>query len=301
MIKSITVTNHLNESIKLELRSPEKSGFLVQEIDGLGPCKANINAVELATTDGAFFNSARLNSRNILLSLILLEKPTVETTRQKTYKYFPIKRRVKLLIETDNRACETYGYVESNEPDIFSSQENTKISIICPDPYFYSAGIKLTTFAGVQAEFEFPFSNESVSESLLIMGEILINQQKNIYYNGDAEIGIDIEIYATGTVVDPVIYNTTSGESMKIDTTRLAALTGSGIIAGDQIFISTSRGEKSIYLFRDGVYINILNSLDKDVDWIHLVKGDNLCSFTATEGGAYMITRIWNKTIYEGA
>lgn len=301
MIKSITVTNHLNESIKLELRSPEKSGFLVQEIDGLGPCKANINSVELATTDGAFFNSARLNSRNILLSLILLEKPTVETTRQKTYKYFPIKRRVKLLIETDNRACEAYGYVESNEPDIFNSQENTKISIICPDPYFYSAGIKLTTFMGVHGVFKFPFSNESVSEPLLVIGEILVNQIKNIYYNGDAEIGIDIEIYATGTVVDPIIYNTTSGESMKIDTTRLAALTGSGIIANDQIFISTSRGEKSIYLFRDGVYTNILNCLDKDVDWIHLVKGDNLCSFTATEGGAYMITRIWNKTIYEGA
>lgn len=300
MIKSITVTNHLNEALKLELRLPEKSGFLIQKIEGLGPCKANINVAELATTDGASFNSARLNSRNIVLSLIFFEKPSIEAMRQLSYKFFPIKRRVKLLIETDSRACMAYGYVESNEPDIFSKQEGTIISIICPDPYFYSDGIKLTTFMGVQALFEFPFSNESVLEPLLIMGEILINQEKNIYYNGDSEIGINIEIHARGTVVDPIFYNTTTGESMKIDTTRLATLTGTGIIAQDDIFISTTRGDKSIYLFREGVYTNILNCLDKDVDWIHLVKGDNLCSFTAAEGGANMITRMFNKTVYEG-
>jgi len=53
MINSITVTNHLDESVKLELRFPEKSGFLVQGVTGLGPSKANINSTELSTTDGS--------------------------------------------------------------------------------------------------------------------------------------------------------------------------------------------------------------------------------------------------------
>lgn len=37
MIKSVTVVNHLGESLKLDLASPEKSGFIVKSIEGLGP------------------------------------------------------------------------------------------------------------------------------------------------------------------------------------------------------------------------------------------------------------------------
>lgn len=33
MIKSVTVVNHLGESFKLDLASPEKSGFIVKSID----------------------------------------------------------------------------------------------------------------------------------------------------------------------------------------------------------------------------------------------------------------------------
>ena len=75
MIKSVTVINHLNESVKMELRSPEKSGFLIQDITGLGPAKANVNSTEMATSDGSVYNSARLNSRNIVLTIKLMSNP----------------------------------------------------------------------------------------------------------------------------------------------------------------------------------------------------------------------------------
>jgi phage-related protein len=141
MIKSITVTNYLGDSIKLELGRPEQSGFLIKSISGLGPSKANINTTEVSTNDGSLFNSARLNQRNIVFDFIFVEsinRESIEDIRQKSYKYFPIKKNVDLLIETDNRIVKTTGYVESNEPNIFSSQEGAQISIICPDPYFYS-------------------------------------------------------------------------------------------------------------------------------------------------------------------
>ena len=35
MIKSVTVVNHLGESLKLDLASPEKSGFIVKSIEGI--------------------------------------------------------------------------------------------------------------------------------------------------------------------------------------------------------------------------------------------------------------------------
>ena len=63
MIKSITVTNYLGDSIKLVLARPEESGFVVTSVTGLGSGKANINTTEIATTDGDLFNSARLQDR----------------------------------------------------------------------------------------------------------------------------------------------------------------------------------------------------------------------------------------------
>ena len=120
MIKAITVTTPKGESLKLTLANPEESGLIVKSIEGLGPSKANINTTELATMDGSVYSSARTTERNIVLTLAMMFAPTIEDSRQKTYHFFPVKGKVKLVIETDNRQVQTEGYVESNEPDIFS-------------------------------------------------------------------------------------------------------------------------------------------------------------------------------------
>lgn len=303
MIKSVTITNYLNEKIVLELGRPDKSGLLIKSIEGLGPANATINAKEIATSDGALFNSARVSSRNIVITLGFLFNPTVEDMRQLTYKYFPIKKRLTILIETDNRIAETYGYVETNEPDIFQKEETAQISIICPDSYFYSAGPdgnNVTVFSGIEPAFEFPFSNESLTENLIEMGYIRYSQEQTVRYNGDAEIGVIITIHALGEVKNITIYNTGTRGTMRIDTDKIEQITGSGIKNGDDIIISTVKKDKYIYLLRDGVYTNILNALDKNSEWFQLVKGDNIFAYTAEEGATNLQFKIENRTLYEG-
>ena len=170
MIKSITVTNYLGDTLKMELSRPQLSGFIITAITGLGPGKSNINTTEISTNDGSLYNSSRVPNRNIVISLRYLGNDSIEDVRQMSYKYFPIKKKLRLLIETDNRLAEIDGYVESNEPEIFSKEEGADISIICPYPFFYSAdgdGMQTTVFSGVEPLFEFPFSNESLSDPLL--------------------------------------------------------------------------------------------------------------------------------------
>lgn len=303
MIKSVTITNHLDESIKLDLFNPEESGFIIKNIEGLGPVKANINFKELATNDGSIDNSARLSSRNIVMSLQFMESPTIEETRLKSYKYFPIKRNIKFLIETDSRICETIGRVETNVPTIFSNAEGCQISILCSNPYFYSAGengTNQTIFYGTEPLFEFPFSNESLTEDLIEFGSIENRTEGTIYYDGDAEIGITIQIHAVGEAEGLVIYNTKTREIMRINDDKLKSLMGSGIQAGDEITITTSRGEKGIYMLRNGVVTNILNSLEKPIKWFQLSKGDNTFAYTASAGLTNLQFRIENKVIYEG-
>lgn len=300
MIKTITITNHLNESVTMDLRFPEKSGFLVRSINGLGPSKANINMSEISNNDGSIYNSARVNSRNIVFSLDFVENPTIEISRQNSYKYFPIKKLVKILIETDTRLCHTFGYVESNEPDIFSIREGCVISIMCPDAYFYSNKGSSTSFSNVTPLFKFPFSNESTSSKLIKFGIIEINSAKSVYYTGDASVGILIYIHAMGPAHDLEIINVQTSEIMKLDSDRLIALTGSDIIEGDDIIISTVKGDKFVYLLRNGFFYNILNALDKDSDWFQLERGNNPFVYTADSGSTYLQFRIENQIAYEG-
>lgn len=303
MVKSITVTNYVGYVLKLELVRPDKTGFAVTNITGLGPGKAEINKTDISTTDGSLFNSSRLTSRNILITLRFLWKNSIEDTRQLSYKYFPIKKPVNLLFETENRLAEINGYVESNDPEIFSKDEGTSISIVCPDPFFYLAGknsVNHTVFNGIEPTFEFPFSNESLTVKMLDFGIVLNQTSKNIIYNGDSEIGVTITIHAIGEASGITIHNTETRESMRIDTDKIAEFTGSGIKAGDDIIICTVKGQKSITLLREGNIINILNCLSKDADWFQLSKGDNIFAYTADTGNSNLQFEIENKIVYEG-
>lgn len=303
MIRSITVTNYLGDSIKLDLARPEESGFVVKSITGLGPGKANINTTEVSTNDGGLYNSSRISVRNIVISLGFLWKDSIEDVRQLSYKYFPIKKKVTLLFETDNRLAEIEGYVESNDPTIFSKNEGSDISIVCPDPHFYSAGdagINTINFSGYDPIFEFPFSNESLTEDLLEIGTLYNNTEKVIIYNGDAQTGVTITIHAIGEVTMITIYNIGTRETMKIDTDKIEAFTGQGITAGDDIVINTVKGSKSITLQRDGKSTNILNCLEKNSDWFQLTKGDNIFAYTAETGHTNLQFKMENRIVYEG-
>lgn len=291
MIKSITVTNHLGDSIKLELAKPELSGFAITSISGIGPGKANVNMTELSTIDGGLYNSARVPVRNIVISLRYLWKNSIEEARHLSYKYFPLKKKVKLSFETDLRTADVEGYVESNEPNIFSNEENTDISIICPDPYFYSSKINTTVFSGIEPMFEFPFSNESVVLPLLEMGVIQNYKEKVVIYDGDAETGVVITIHARDEASNIAIYNIGTRETMRINIE---------VVAGDAITINTNPRSKSITLQRDGVTTNILNNMTRDSDWFKLTKGDNVFTYTAETGANNLNFTIENRILYEG-
>ena len=305
MIKAVTVTNYLGDSIRLELARPGLSGFVIKSITGLGPGKATINTTEVSTTDGGLYNSARLPIRDIVIAVeyFFEGSETIEEIRHKSYKYFPIKKQVKLVIETDERLLEIDGYVEANDPNIFSKNEGSDISIICPDPYFYSSGDKgtqTTIFYGIEPMFEFPFSNESLTENLLVMSEIRTKAENYIIYEGDAETGIIMNINVFGPVQLIEIYNLGTRESMMIDTDKIAAITGSGLDYGDDIVINTVKGRKSVTLIRNGQPINILNCLDKNSDWFQISKGTNVFAFTAAEGDENLQFTIQNRIKYEG-
>jgi hypothetical protein len=178
-----------------------------------------------------------------------------------------------------------------------------QVSILCPYPYFFAGGElsnNVTVFAGVDPMFQFIFSNESTTENLLKFSEIRTSAEQVITNTGDADVGVTIFIDFIGEAKNITIYNVGTRESLSINTDRLTTLTGSGIVAGDQIVISSVAGDKFITLLRNGVTYNILNVLDRRSTWFTLARGDNIFGFEAEEGAAYMLFRVENRILYEG-
>lgn len=300
MIKALTATNFKGEALRMELANPDPSGLIIKQIEGLGPPKATINTSELATIDGSLFASSRCQNRNIVITLAMMFKPTIEDSRQKTYKYFPIKKPVTLTIETDNRLTQITGYVESNEPNIFSSEEDTQISIICPDPFFYDLGSSEKVYTNIYPLFEFPFANESLTENLIEFSTMIEDPRAIINYIGDIDTGIVIRIHSLDTPGDITLYNVDTRESFKIFNSQVKKITGEEIGNTDDIIISTKRGNKYVKLFRKGVETNIISAVDMDADWFQLSTGVNAFTFVTQKEKAKVTVNFSYRNAYGG-
>lgn len=300
MIYGFTVVNPKEESLYLELSKPESSGLIVKEIKGLGPGDADINITDIVTTDFGLFTGARRNIRNIVITLMMMFDPLIEDARLRTYRYFPLKKKVKLIFKTDNRLSEIEGYVESNEPDIFSKEETTQISILCPDPNFYVAGDEYQLFTGVQPKFEFPFSNESLKGDLIEFGEMLQDDRITFEYEGDSDTGMIITLHMSGGVEDFVLWNVDTREKIALDSYRITQITGGAIDLGDDIIISTMPGNKTVQLLRKGKYYNIIGALSRDSDWPQVTQGTNTYTFTASKGDENVLAIFQFKPAYSG-
>lgn len=305
MIQAITVVNEDNEQLRLTLDDPWSTGICITNITGLGPPKATINSTDLASSDGSIYNSARASSRNIVFSFRLFEDPEtklVETTRLRTYRYFPIKKKVTLYVETDHRYAFIEGYVESNEPNYFEKETSQQISIVCPGSYFIAYD-KQTDLNSVEAMFEFPFENNSLINPLINFGEIIKDIGIDYTYTGDVPSGVYITIHTTGPAKNLTIYNSMTNESMYLDTSKLKQILGSeddDLIYGDDIYIDTMPGEKSIQLLRSGKYYNILGVLSKTSPWLMVDKGRNKFGFFAEQGQSNVSIGVQTTVLYEG-
>lgn len=309
MIKSVTAVNFKGESIKMDLFHPESSGFIIIKIDGIGPGKATVTKNDSKVYDGGTITSARLPSRNIKMEIQFLWVNSIEDVRHKSYKYFPLKKPITLIFETDTRTVEIEGVVESNEPDIFSSEESTNISIICPDPYFYASGENArsrTEFSGINPLFEIPsdigYSNESLTEALTEISTLYVQSERGIMNYGEVDIGVVISIKPLAIVKGILtISNVTLGQNMSFDLNKIKTITEKDFHLGDELVINTLRGKKSVTLVREGKNYNALSCIDTRTDWIYLTSGENTFTYYLdVEGIEDLQFSVTNSILYEG-
>lgn len=283
MFKSVTVTNYRGDSLELPLEWPNDAGLLISSIDGISPGNVQINSQDYAVLDGGIYNSSRMQTRNITIEFYYGFDPHIESTRHRAYRYFPIKSKVDLNFVTDERNLVISGYVESNDTQIFSEQEKGQVSIICPDPYFYEYSSTEYLFGQAKPEFEFPFSNESLTEPLICFGDYGPASVYEIDYQGDIDVGIVVKVtFKKASDIDKLtFYDVTHNQKLELDFETLKSKTPVKTFPQySSIVFSSVRGKKNIYYEYLTTRKSLIGAFDiNNFPWMYLTPGLNQFGF----------------------
>lgn len=245
--------------------------YQVISITGLNPPKAQINTTSIVGLDGVLFNSSKLETRNIVLTVKI--NGNVETNRLNLYNFFRTKEWCKFYYSNDSVDVFIEAYVESVECDLFSNSEIAQISIICPYPYFKSLTEIVTDISSTLGLFVFPFSI-NLGEPVAFSSYDNI-RSANVYNGSESETGVIIIITLSGPINSIEIRNSRNGDDFELNYS---------FQTNDVITINTNKGQKSVSLLRNGVITNIFPAVEKGSTFFQLAVGSNIFNYLADDG-----------------
>lgn len=303
MLSSIKIVSlHTGESLLFNgLKNVEKN-LAITNITGIYPPKAEVNISPYAVTTGGYLTSRRLTSRNILFTFTTLSDDA-ELARQELYRIFSSNGECLMYFYSDQQRLEKTitGYTELIESSIFSSRVNVSVSVMCPDPLFY--GTTPSEGRSDQAAtplFEFPFSNESLTENLIVFGEQLETRDLTVVYDSFYETGITAKLYISGNVTGLKLVSSTTKERIVLDDSEIIRITNHPLTAGDVITICTVPGKKRITLERGFSSYNLFSSMTYDSSWIRIVPGANKFAVSTERGGSSVTLHVSAMPVFLG-
>ncbi|MCA1806419.1 MAG: phage tail family protein, partial [Actinobacteria bacterium] len=236
ILQELSVTNAQGAVLGFPL-GDISGGFVVKEIEGLGPVKATLVSSSFANMDGQQYHSSRREARNINIKLGLdpdYALYSVSDLRTQLYNFLMPKTQVKLKFRLFDKFAESVldryleleikARVETNEPDIFAKDPTVDLSLMCYDPDFLDP--ELVTYVG------------STVDTLA---------ETTIEYPGTVETGVEFTIFPDRDMDDFTIYHRPPDETL-----RTVYFTFS-LLNGDELKISSMMGDKFVTLKRGGV------------------------------------------------
>lgn len=231
-------------------------------ITGLNPPNAQINTTTIVGLDGAVFNSSKLQTRNLVLTIKI--NGNIEQNRLLLYSYFKTKDWCKFYYSNNTLDVSIEGYVETVECDLFTNSETAQISILCPYPYFRSISEVIEDSSNVLKRFVFPFSI-NINDPIVI-STLEDNGGIAVYNSSESETGVVVYIDFLDSASSVEIKNVITGDDFEIDYSFLA---------NDTVIINTNKGKKSITLLRNGIISNLFSALQSGSVFFQLSPGVN--------------------------
>mgnify|MGYP000942063294 FL=1 len=281
MIK-IVCENYLGEKMTFS-RTPK---MWIESVSGLG-ADYEVTTSKNSGQDGENYTGATASKRNIVMVLDV-PKRRMDDMKDHLYSFFQPRSVGILYYYSGNIARKTRYYVESVEPEESGLVRTITISLICPDPKFYALTDNLTELAVWEGLIEWPLEIIEPFEVTRKVNSLI----SNVVNPSAVPMGLTVTFRASGTVVNPSLYDVNRQELMQVSTT---------MHAGDQIVITTADGNKHVKLISGGVTSNINNLMAYPPHWLKAYQGDNLFRYNADSGIDSLSVSILSTQAYWGA
>ena len=278
-----------NASGNVYILTGDEPVYQVVDIRGLNPPSAQLNTTNIVGLDGALYNSARLNTRELVLTIKI--NGDVEKNRLNLYRYFVTKEWCRFSYKNESLDVFIEGYVENVECDLFTNAETAQVAILCPDPYFKSQEEFSVDASSVSELFTFPFTIEI--DDPVVISELEVSRVTNVYNDTATESGVYIDIEVDANVSDIQIRNTETGEQIELQY---------AFHSGARIQINTYKGQKKVLLTRAGATTNIFPAVQMGSVFFQLHPGDNLFTYQVDAGtqnqSVFIVFR--HRSLYRG-
>lgn len=258
LLKTLKVTNRRGDVLELPLEDIS-NGFMVKEIEGLGPVKATLVSSSFANMDGEQYHSSRRDARDIRIRLGLepnLAEYSTHALRDQLYDFFMPKTEAKLefglfdkfaeSILTNSLDLQISGRIETFETPLFTKEPAVDLSVRCFDPDFIDP------------------------DEVIFQGSTVADFTETILtYDGTVETGVLFTLNPDRAMEEFTIYHRPPDETLR------TVYFSYPLLAGDKVEINSVHGSKYVTLTRNGVESSHLYSISPQSNWLELFPGDN--------------------------
>lgn len=262
----------LNEEITFDMTG----NILLSHIEGLGIPETAVERTQAPLQDGSDVYGILLDDRVIRLQatirannreeLYRLRRKVMRIVNPRTYNSKTEEKGELLLFYTnDDKTYRIYAHIEDSVDCKTRINNHITIDIIftANNPYLLDEENTKLAIKAFIGGLKFPLKLPSIFSN--------VGFQRKIINDGDTEIPLLIQYH--GPVKNPIIYNDTIGESIKVNRT---------LVEGETLVINTAYGNETVDIVKaDGVKENVFNWIDLDHrDFFKLTWGDNIIRYS---------------------
>jgi hypothetical protein len=256
--------------------------YQISNIDGMGPPDAIIATSKNAMTDGGIYDSAKLDTRTIVITLAINQP--AEVNRINLYKWFRSRYPVRLYYSNDARNVYIDGYTQNVNISMFAKKQVAQVTILCPGSALLDSEERNIYICTESTWGQYPAYSGTINNP------------------GDMECGATFLLQTTADCNDIAIHNRTRVERIRFE--RLS-MTATKVLA-----LNTRRGELSARLYatmydytdRPYLYTDVLPLANyPNASWPQLDPGDNDISISCNRMTQVVIqTHVIFRPQFEG-
>lgn len=261
--------------------------FTLTDVDGFTTVASSLASVTVPSVDGDIITNIQAQPRTVVLYLRLKQSAGIEAAKRYIFQYVKPKLSGTLQLTQDGREIELTGLVETIELPRMAQGCTMAITLHCSQPYWSDVDFVVEMISQIINLHYFPIDQGGLAfpPAGVPFGAYDNDLTRTIENAGDVETGCVITIVALGTVTNPRIWNTQTGEFIGITDT---------LAGNDSVIISTIKGQKTIT--KNGV--NIIDKIAAGSTFLQIETGQNEFTISADNGISNVYFTLTYKQLY---